>query len=115
MTQTASRNEAWGFFGTIAHHADPATARDIALPAIAAATGCPETAVRDFLDSTHGRHFADEVANGLFKGLALPAAIAAAIDRWMGWRIDRATERETGIPHGLPYLTFFEIAANAGE
>ncbi len=23
----------------------------------------------------------------------------------MGWRIDRKTSRETGIPHGLPYLT----------
>ena len=23
----------------------------------------------------------------------------------MGWRIDRKTSREEGIPHGLPYLT----------
>jgi hypothetical protein len=23
----------------------------------------------------------------------------------MGWRIDRRTEREEGIPRGLPYLT----------
>ena len=23
----------------------------------------------------------------------------------MGWRIDRKTSRETGIPNGLPYLT----------
>ncbi len=32
-------------------------------------------------------------------------AIDAAIARWMGWRIVRKTSRETGIPHGLPYLT----------
>jgi hypothetical protein len=44
-------------------------------------------------------------ANGLWKGETLEDAIDAAIARWMGWRIDRHTARETGIPRGLPYLT----------
>jgi hypothetical protein len=73
--------------------------------------------VRDFLDSRHGRHFADGEpanatgsreranANGLWRGETLAAAIDAAIARWTGWRIDRHTARETGIPIGLPYLT----------
>ena len=61
--------------------------------------------MRDFLDSRHGRHFADDVANGLWKGETLKAAIDAAIARWMGWRIDRKTSRDEGIPRGLPYLT----------
>lgn len=61
--------------------------------------------MRDFLDSRHGRHFADDVANGLWKGEALAPAIDAAIVRWMGWRIDRRMSRDTGIPQGLPYLT----------
>jgi hypothetical protein len=37
--------------------------------------------------------------------LGLEEAIEAAVGRWMGWRIDRKTEREHGIPRGLPYLT----------
>ncbi|WP_337875299.1 hypothetical protein [Elioraea sp.] len=115
ILQTA--NPDWGFFGTIRHHADPAEAWTIAMPAIAAATGCPDAAVRDFLDSRHGRHFADDVAGGLFRGLDLRAAVEAAVDRWMGWTIGRRTEREYGIPLGLPYLTGFvthcEIEADA--
>ena len=97
----------WGFFGTMGDHADPAEAWELAMPAIQLATGCPDTAVRDFLDSTQGRHFADDVANGLFAGLTLAAATEAAVVRWMGWKISRRTARDTGIPHGLPYLTGF--------
>jgi isocitrate dehydrogenase len=63
------------------------------------------TRFRDFLDSRHGRHFADDVANGLCTGEPLAAAIDATIARWMGWRIDRKTSRDEGIPVGLPYLT----------
>lgn len=112
-----SNNEAWGFWGTIRHHADPAEAWPIAFQAIAETTGCSETGVRDFLDSRHGRHFADDVASGLFKGFVLEGAIDAAIDRWMNWTIGRRTSRETGIPRGLPYLVGFvtdcEIMAEA--
>jgi hypothetical protein len=96
-----------GFFGTIRHHAEPEEAWPRAMKAITAATGCPPDAVRDFLDSRHGRHFADDVANGLFKGLKLDAAIDAAVERWMGWAIGRRTSWSTGIPPGLPYLTGF--------
>jgi len=100
-------NTAWGFWGTIRHDADPERAWPLTMTAIAAATGCPDHAVRDFLDSRHGRHFADDVANGLFAGLALEPAIDAAVARWMGWTIGRQTARETGIPKGLSYLTGF--------
>ncbi|CAA7615730.1 conserved hypothetical protein [Magnetospirillum sp. UT-4] len=106
MTLPANNTE-WGFFGTIRLHADQAEAWELAMATIQPATGCPEAAVRDFLDSTHGRHFADDVANGLFAGLTLAAAIDAAVARWMGWTISRRTSRDTGIPHGLPYLTGF--------
>lgn len=112
-----SNNEAWGFFGTIRHHADPVEAWPLAMRAIAEATGCSEIGVRDFLDCRHGRHFADDVANGLFEGRGLADAIDAAVDRWMNWTIDRRTSRETGIPRGLPYLvglvTDWEIVAEA--
>jgi hypothetical protein len=112
-----SNNEAWGFWGTIHHHVDPAEVWPAAFRAIAAATGCADEGVRDFLDSRHGRHFADDVANGLFERRSLADAIDKAIERWMTWTIDRRTSRETGIPRGLPYLLGFvtdcEIMAEA--
>jgi len=98
-------NEAWGFWGTIGSHADQSEAWALAMTAIGTATGCAETAVRDFLDSRRGRHFADDVANGLFANLSLQAAIDAAVERWMGWSIGKRTEREYGIPRDLQYLT----------
>ena len=58
-----TQNREWGFFGTMAHHADPERAWDIALAFIAGTTGCSADATRAFLDSRHGRHFADEVSN----------------------------------------------------
>jgi hypothetical protein len=104
-----TRNTDWGFWGTIARSenraADPAAAWNIASRRIAEETGASPEGVRDFLDSGLGRHFADDIANGLWKGEPLEAAIDAAVTRWQGWRIDRRTEREEGIPRGLPYLT----------
>ena len=102
-----TRNTEWGFFGTLALDADAKAAWPLAMAAIAQATGGDAEAVRDFLDSRQGRHFADDVGNGLHRGLDLTAAIDAAVERWMGWTSGRRTERETGIPRGLPYLTGF--------
>jgi hypothetical protein len=119
-----TRNAAWGFHGTIDHlectsAGDAARAWGIAFAAIARVTGATPEGVRDFLDARHGRHFADDVANGLAKGRTLDAAIDAAVARWMGWIIDRRMARETGIPHGLPYLmglaTHFQILAEADD
>ena len=62
----ASQNEAWGFWGTMNEHA--AAAWPLAMTAIADATGQPLESVRIFLDSRHGRHFADDVQNGLYRG-----------------------------------------------
>lgn len=115
----STRNEAWGFYGATAGLADPDAAWAIAFPMVARATGGSAEGVRDFLDSRHGRHFADDVANGVHAGLDLDPAINAAITRWMGWTISRNTSRETGIPKGLPYLTgfvtHFEIQAEQAD
>lgn len=108
-TQTAlpTRNEDWGFYGSASRwpNAAPGRAWEAAAAAVAARTGGPAEAVRDFLDSREGRWFADEASNFLAGGMTLAAAIEAAADRWMGWRIGKALSRETGIPAGLPLLT----------
>jgi len=106
-------NESWGFTGTMNEHAKAAW--PIAMTAISNATCQPLESARDFLDSRHGRHFADSVQNGLYQGLTLEAAIAATTQAWMGWTIGRATSRDYGIPRGLPYLTGFVIHCEIAE
>ena len=123
-----SRNEAYGFFGTMTHCPE----RDrrsvevwrLASRLIAEAIGADSEdeiiGIRDFLDSRWGRQFADDVVGNMMGcSIGLEAAIASAIHRWQGWRIDRATERSEGIPAGLPYLTgwvhHFAVEAAMGE
>ena len=103
----ASENESWGFWGTMGGYAS--IAWPIAMTHIAKTTNQPLESVRAFLDSRHGRHFADDVLNGLHAGLNLHDAIHAATQRWMGWTIGRLTSKQHGIPKGLPYLTGFVI------
>jgi hypothetical protein len=109
----ATQNEDWGFWGTMQEQASAAW--PLAIAAICEATGQSPESVRLFLDSRHGRHFADDVLNQLITGLALPAAIQAATAQWMGWTIGRQTSKEYGIPKGLPYLTGFVIHCEVTE
>ena len=104
---SATQNDACGFYGTMNKQADAAW--PLAMTAISDATCQPLESVRAFLDSRHGRHFADDVHNGLFAGATLSDAIEQATQRWMGWTIGRSTSKEYGIPKGLPYLTGFVI------
>ena len=109
-----SRNEDYGFFRTltVCPQRDRRSAEVWALASrmIAEVTHADSEdemiGIRDFLDSRIGRHFADDVVGNMTGcNTELEPAIAAAIRRWQGWRIDRKTEREHGIPAGLPYLT----------
>ena len=109
-----SRNEDYGFFRTltVCPERDRRSAEvwNLASRLIAEALGASSedemSGIRDFLDSRIGRHFADDVVGNMTGcNTGLEAAIASAIRRWQGWRIDRKTEREHGIPTGLPYLT----------
>ena len=109
----ASRNDSWGFTGTLEDQAEAAW--PIAMTTIADATGQPLESVRLFLDSRHGRHFADDVLNQRHAGLALADAIHAATQQWMGWTIGRQTSKDYGIPRGLPYLTGFVIHCEIAE
>jgi len=108
-----SQNEAWGFWGTM--NDDAQAAWPIAISAISDATCQPLESVRLFLDSRHGRHFADDVLNELHAGSNLQEAIHAATQRWMGWTIGRLTSKQHGIPKGLPYLTGFVIHSEIVE
>ena len=110
MTTThipATQNEAWGFWGTMNDQA--AAAWPIAMTAISDATFQPLESVRAFLDSRHGRHFADDVLNGLYAGATLKASIEQATQQWMGWTIGRQASKDYGIPRGMPYLIGFVI------
>jgi hypothetical protein len=109
----ATQNEAWGFWGTMNEHANAAW--PLAMTAISAATSQPLESVLVFLDSRHGRHFADDVQNGLYRGLTLAGAINAATQQWMGWTIGRQTSKQYGIPRGLPYLTGLVIHCEIAE
>ena len=109
-----SRNEDFGFYRTltVCPHRDRRStevwtpASRMIAEAIHADSEGKMIGIRDFLDSNMGRHFADDVAGNMTGcNIGLEAAIAAAIRRWQGWRIDRKTEREHGIPAGLQYLT----------
>jgi hypothetical protein len=117
MNIPTTKNQAWGFWGTMNEHADAAW--PIALPAIVDATGSTPEGVRAFLDSRHGRHFADDVQSRMYEGMGLEDAIHAAIERWMSWKISRTTSKDLGTPRGLPYLTGFvhhhEIAMEMAE
>ena len=107
QTIPATQNDAWGFFGTMNEQAEAAW--PIAMTAISDATYQPLESVRLFLDSRHGRHFADDVLNEMLRGHSIKQAIDVAVTRWMGWSIGRQTSTQYGIPKGLPYLIGFVI------
>ena len=109
-----TRNEAHGFYGTITicplrdRRSDKVWALASKLIAIAMHVDSEDEmiGIRDFLDSRMGRHFADDVVGNMTGcNIDSEAAIKSAISRWQGWRICHRTEREEGIPAGLPYLT----------
>lgn len=103
----ATQNQDWGFWGTMTDQASAAWPQ--AMTAISDATHQPLESVRVFLDSRHGRHFADDVLNQLHAGHALADAISASTLQWMNWQISRRASKDYGIPRGLPYLTGFVI------
>jgi hypothetical protein len=109
----ASTNTGWGFYGTMGGHAEAAW--PIAMAAIAEATGCDVDETRAFLDSRHGRHFADEVHGHLEYGMPLAKAITATTARLMEQTVGRRTARAFDLPAGMPYLTAFVVAAGIAE
>ena len=87
----------------------------MAMTEISKATGEPLEFVRIFLDSRHGRHFADAVQDTLLVHPDMHQAVAKAVVKWMSWKIGRLTQRSYGIPKGLPYLTGFVIQSGIDQ
>lgn len=101
----------FGFHDTMKHHAEAASR--LAISAIAAATNAPVAAVARFLDSRHGRYFADEIQNELHAGLALQDAIYAVTTRWMKWAFDVDDAPRGSAP--LPFLTGLVMQPGLGN
>jgi hypothetical protein len=108
-----TQNESWGFWGTMGGYAS--IAWPIAMTEISKATGEPFESVRVFLDSRHGRHFADAVQDVLLSNPDIHQAVAKAIEKWMSWTTGRTIQRSHGIPKGLPYLTGFVIQSGIDQ
>ena len=87
----------------------------MAMTEIFKATGEPLESVRIFLDSRHGRHFADAVQDTLLVHPDMHQAVTLAIEKWMGWKIGRTTQRTHGIPNGLAYLTGLVIQSGISQ
>ncbi len=106
MTSTSkmppSDNQVWGFVGTIAHHADANAAWPLAMTAIADATGCTPDEVSAFLDSRHGRHFADDAANALVDGHPLVEAITTPPRNGWAGRSDAPSRAIPASPRDCP-------------
>ncbi len=123
-----SRNEDYGFFRTLTVCPERdrrsvevwVLASTLIAKAIRATTEEEMIGIRDFLDSRMGRHFADDVVGNMVGcKIDTETAIRSSIRTWQDWRISRQTERDEGIPAGLPYLTgwvqHFAIAASMAE
>ncbi|MBK3786532.1 hypothetical protein G3A43_40745 [Paraburkholderia aspalathi] len=87
----------------------------LAMAAISEATDEEPEVVRAFLDSRHGRHFADTVLTWMHCGEPLEDALECATDDWMDYRIGGHTRRKYGIPHDVAYLTAFVVQAGIDE
>lgn len=105
---TTTNNPGWGFYGTMAGHAEQAWPHAVEI--IARVTGESEEDVGRFLDSTYGRHFADEVHDQLLRGHSLADAISVTASNWQQRHTGSKSSRYSGIPRGTPTLTGYVIA-----
>lgn len=110
--KTPTKVPQWGFYGTMVEYdtAIACRALSLAMNTIRATTCLSYNTCRMFLESRHGRHFADAVLDKLYQGCSLAQAIQLTVDSWMTYTISRDASRQYGIPVGLPYLTGFALS-----
>jgi hypothetical protein len=114
-TIPATQNETYGFYGTVRDADQPADcAWELAVVAISNSTLLPYEAVQCFLDSSFGRHFADEVLGAIqAEDINLHTAITNCVKRWLNYSVSRADRSRFGVPHGVNYLTALVIYCEA--
>lgn len=110
MYTLKTKNEGYGFYGTMSLDGCADAAWDTAMKAIGKDTGASPEAVRAFLDSRWGRHFADDV-HCFLSEIPLEQAVEAAIVRWNSWKLGLRTRREHGILTPMRYLSGMVYAA----
>ncbi|MFC3873260.1 hypothetical protein [Neisseria musculi] len=104
MIIPAPQNEDYGFFGTIGLHHAPQEFWKLAVSEICKATREHAEDVALFLDSRHGRHFADDVLNGLHNGLSRQEAVTAETGKWsrMDFRSPPCPGNRPAANHTIP-------------
>lgn len=103
MTTVKTRNEYYGFYGTI--HLALASADEswsMAIEKIAELTGHEHEDIGAWLDTKGGRHIADNVIDRL-NNTDLNSAIDEAVNKWNGFRLT-GEHRRNGAPACATYL-----------
>jgi rubrerythrin/fructose-specific component phosphotransferase system IIB-like protein len=91
-----SENEDWGFFGTLSHRLGStlaSTAWNAAFPLVVKALKMTSVRVQAFLDSTMGRHFADQVLNAAADEAGLDLFTSANTDAKVAAQWKKVTDR----------------------
>lgn len=105
MRIAKSKNTGAAFYATMGTRAEAAW--PLAMARIAEATGKKGSEIRDFLDSKHGRIFADELCDRLYGGMELTTAIDHTVARWMSRRTSHDFVRAYRVRLGIPMLIAF--------
>lgn len=102
-----TQNENYGFWGTMADNGrrDLEEVWTAAVTELAESTGADLTEARIFLDSVHGRHFADTVDEFLAEGRSAIESVRSAITEWQNYKVSSSARQLLHIPNGVPFLT----------
>lgn len=112
MNIPQTQNREYGFYGTCTLRGQDADALWQAAVCGLISPIAPAEVVAVFLDTRHGRHFADDVVQQVEDCVATDEAVAHTAARWNQWRLGRELARGTHLPASVPYLAgLMEIIA----
>lgn len=109
-----TRNEGYGFYGTMSGDGGADEAWAVAMQFIIAETAAAADEVRAFLDSCWGRHFADTLRCRM-RTNPLREAMLETIREWNSRKLSLRQRRELGIPMPMPYLNGMVYAASCND
>lgn len=109
-----TQNETYGFYGTCSIADLNASALwRIAIKQIHQATEEHPEDIATFLDSRHGRHFADDVVCRMKSGQTTHTAISETVQKWQTWQLGN-TVKGMGLPRNTPYLNGLIMMLSVG-